>query len=600
MSSSDTSCDLDVIPTSLLKSCLDVLIKPITIIVNMSLSEGSFPSTFKHALVKPFLKKHNLPQDELSSYRPISNLNFVSKVLERIIHARISSHLESFPSITPFQSYCSISTDRAYIEPNVKHSCEENIQTFTEMEIFNCLDNLKFTATGLDGLPAWFLRLAAPIFAEPITNLVNKSVCTSIVPEQWKRALINPIPKVKNPKELGDYRPISITPVLSRITEKMVVRKYIYPAMLDPPPSLSFADQFAFRPTGSTTAALITLLRIVTTLLETNPYVIVYVRDFSKAFDTVRHSTLLEKMALLNLPDQIYNWFVNYYSEHSHCTSFCGAVSELADITASIIQGSGGGPASYAVNASDLKTVHSGNELVKFADDTDLVVAASNVHTCIKELDNIKAWAERNNLKLNESKSVEIVFRNPRSKTSSQINHPPTPMGIVRMKEIKTLGVTISDTFSIKTHVNNVISSCSQALYAMKILKSQGLTTESLQIIFQSTILSRLLYASQAWYGFANENEINRLEAFLRKSIKSSFALPTLPSFKKLCSNNDDKLFASVRGNKNHVLSQFLPPTRETTYNLRPRAHNLQIPSQKTNKLVDKNFLNRVLSKNSY
>ena len=50
------------------------------------------------------LKKHNLPQDELSSYRPISNLNFVSKVLERIIHACISSHLGSFPSITPFQS----------------------------------------------------------------------------------------------------------------------------------------------------------------------------------------------------------------------------------------------------------------------------------------------------------------------------------------------------------------------------------------------------------------------------------------------------------------------------------------------------------------
>ena len=54
--------------------------------------------------MKPLLEKHNLPQDELSSYRPISYLNFVSKVLERIIHARISSHLESFQSITPFQS----------------------------------------------------------------------------------------------------------------------------------------------------------------------------------------------------------------------------------------------------------------------------------------------------------------------------------------------------------------------------------------------------------------------------------------------------------------------------------------------------------------
>ena len=58
----------------------------------LSLSEGSFPNTFKHALVKPLLKKHNLPQEELSSYCPISNLNFVSKVLERIIHARISSY----------------------------------------------------------------------------------------------------------------------------------------------------------------------------------------------------------------------------------------------------------------------------------------------------------------------------------------------------------------------------------------------------------------------------------------------------------------------------------------------------------------------------
>ena len=104
MSSSDSSCDLDVIPTSLLKSCLDVLIKPITTIVNLSLAEGSFPTTFKHAFVKPLLKKHNLPQDELSSYRPISNLNFISKVVERIVHARISSHLESFPSITPFLS----------------------------------------------------------------------------------------------------------------------------------------------------------------------------------------------------------------------------------------------------------------------------------------------------------------------------------------------------------------------------------------------------------------------------------------------------------------------------------------------------------------
>src|SRR5579872_1153654 len=51
-----------------------------------------------------FHKKHSLPKDDLSSYRPISNLNFISKLLERIIQTRITSHLQLFPSLTPFQS----------------------------------------------------------------------------------------------------------------------------------------------------------------------------------------------------------------------------------------------------------------------------------------------------------------------------------------------------------------------------------------------------------------------------------------------------------------------------------------------------------------
>ena len=98
MSSLDTFCDLDVIPTSLLKSCLDVLIKPITIIVNMSLSEGSFPSTFKHALVKPLLKKTQLTSRwalQLSSHLK-SVFCFKSSWA---YHSYISLHLESFHSL---------------------------------------------------------------------------------------------------------------------------------------------------------------------------------------------------------------------------------------------------------------------------------------------------------------------------------------------------------------------------------------------------------------------------------------------------------------------------------------------------------------------
>jgi len=104
LASSDATCQLDIIPTKLLKSCLHALLQPLTNIINLSLTAGIFPTQFKHALVSPHLKKYNLPKEDLSSYRPVSNLNFISKILERIIHTRLTKHTDTFPSVTSFQS----------------------------------------------------------------------------------------------------------------------------------------------------------------------------------------------------------------------------------------------------------------------------------------------------------------------------------------------------------------------------------------------------------------------------------------------------------------------------------------------------------------
>jgi len=125
----------------------------------------------------------------------------------------------------------------------------------SEWELFNLLDRLRPTALGLDQLQVWFLRLSAPVIYAPLTRLSS-----GLVPRQWKQASIRPIPKVPAPSGHADFRPISITPVLTRLVEKTVVRSFLYPAFLKPPPSLSFQDQYAFRPTGSTTAAIISYL----------------------------------------------------------------------------------------------------------------------------------------------------------------------------------------------------------------------------------------------------------------------------------------------------------------------------------------------------
>ena len=93
MSSPSKCCDLDPLPTVLLKACLDVLIKPITDIINASLCSVLFPEDFKCAHVNPVLKKITLPKEELNSYRPISNLSFISKILEKVVANRLSSHI---------------------------------------------------------------------------------------------------------------------------------------------------------------------------------------------------------------------------------------------------------------------------------------------------------------------------------------------------------------------------------------------------------------------------------------------------------------------------------------------------------------------------
>ena len=103
------------------------------------------------------------------------------------------------------------------------------------------------------------------------------------------------------PGTLSDFRPVSVTPILSRIIEKLVVTRWLRPAIT---PDL-IADQFAFRPMGSTTCALVYLMHHVTRMLETNAYVRCLLIDFSQGIlpltiDGVDHVVLIEKLASLN------------------------------------------------------------------------------------------------------------------------------------------------------------------------------------------------------------------------------------------------------------------------------------------------------------
>ncbi len=100
--SATKSCDLDPLPTSILKEHLDLLLPTITNIVNMSLTSFIFPQSMKTALVRPLLKKASLDREIMKHYRPVSNLSFLSKVIEKAVSFQISDHLSSNNLYEPY------------------------------------------------------------------------------------------------------------------------------------------------------------------------------------------------------------------------------------------------------------------------------------------------------------------------------------------------------------------------------------------------------------------------------------------------------------------------------------------------------------------
>lgn len=98
------TCVLDPWPSFLLIEHLDLLVQPITRLVNKSLSQGIFPESYKNAVITPLLKKPNLPPDDLKNYRPVSNLNFISKVIERVVASQFQDHTMVHNFENPFQS----------------------------------------------------------------------------------------------------------------------------------------------------------------------------------------------------------------------------------------------------------------------------------------------------------------------------------------------------------------------------------------------------------------------------------------------------------------------------------------------------------------
>ena len=152
------SSDLDPLPTGLLKDCIDVLVTPIVSIVNSSLSKVCLPTHFKSALVSPLLKNPTLNRDDMKNYRSVSNLSFLSTILEKVVASRLNSHINSSHASNDYQS--------AYRK---FHSTETALLKFHN-DILSSMDDGRVTALTLLDLSAAFDTIDHTILLRRLGN----------------------------------------------------------------------------------------------------------------------------------------------------------------------------------------------------------------------------------------------------------------------------------------------------------------------------------------------------------------------------------------------------------------------------------------------
>ena len=134
-----------------------------------------------------------------------------------------------------------------------------------------------------------------------------------------------------------------------------------------------------------------------------------------------------------------------------------------------------------------------------------------------------------------------------------------------------------------------IIAAWAQTLYALRVLLKHGLCDHSLHDVFRAVAVAKLMYASNAWWGFSNANDRQKIFAFIRHCIRTGFCSPDLSDFHDLYISLDAKLFNKIFTCPNHILRTLLPPPTAQNYNLTNRPHNRQLPDR-ISRITDCNF----------
>jgi hypothetical protein len=300
-------------------------------------------------------------------------------------------------------------------------------------------------------------------------------------------------------------------------------------------------SQFGFQKNISTELAILQIQDKIAKSLAEKQYCIGIFLDIAKAFDTINHSILLEKLKHYGIRGIAHKWFHSYLKDRVQFISYNNILSSRVTINCGVPQGSILGPILFILYMNDITTVNNRMDIILFADDTNCLFTGPDLDSVVSEINTslqiISNWFKTNQLSLNINKTSMIHFHRPRQ--NIQDPHPDIKIDnqtIIPEDTVKFLGIYLDSKLTWKAHLISKANQIARVNAILSKLKHQ-LPVHILKTIYTSLILPHIQYSITAW-GNLKSPQIKRIKILQKHSIRlicnSKFISHTAPLFKKM------------------------------------------------------------------
>lgn len=325
-----------------------------------------------------------------------------------------------------------------------------------------------------------------------------------------------------------NYRPISILPALSKVYEKLL---YKITASFFEKNKIINNNQFGFQKKSGCLSAATQFVSETQNAVDKGPRTMAaaIIIDLKKAFDTVPHHKLLEKLNKCGIRGRAYEMYRSYLGHRRQFSSVKSIKSLLNDIKIGIPQGSNLGPLLFLLYINDLFSVNFRGTLILYADDAVLSYSGENIAEIYADMQHdlnlLCNWLLNNQLTINATKTKFIIFHSHKMEQQTTSLKLFVDGGeIERVTEIKYLGLIIRDDLKWNTHIDHIIRKTSGLVGALRRLNS-CVPADLLKMIYYAHVHSYFSYLSPIWGNAAQEYKLKEIQIIQNRALRTIFGI---------------------------------------------------------------------------